>query len=410
MWRMLLFNIRKHWVMFSLLGVLVMILMFYLLVGLNVMFSLSQSLFFSSRESLVPDMIIVSAEKRSLDIFTLEGEQGFFPLPAGEKLLLFLDTNGLVEKAVPRIRKWAWVSSPRNEGYIVLTGVDPQREKAFFPERRLQRGVWWGSSQDLLLYYRHADFLAMEEKEEAGVGIMNTNGYIVYDTVRLAGLLDYGTMDVYAEFALYGFLPIETMRRLLGVDPEAMEEIWVRLHQPEKWKVLSQMIQKEFGSGYRIIPLKQASSLLSGVFQLIRVMMGSVMLVLLVLVYVCSSFLVRVFVNHRLKEVAIYHAMGIPQWRVVLLFGWEFLTVILFWGGIGYWSGYQVMKRLFSTPIEASLLPLQFLAGRNVLRFDFFPLSGWMAFFLFVCVIVSHLWLIGRFLHQLDPLDLLREV
>ncbi len=410
MLKLILHNILKHKFLFFLFGVLVVVFVFYLMVGLNVLAAVSRSLEISTSENMTGDLLIFPREKKRWDVMTLDGEREVIPLSRWKELVLFLESSQDVEAVSPRLRRWAWMNSDHSELPMILVGVDPEREKNLLVGRSLAQGRWIQEENEALVYYRHADLLYAKVGEILRVGVMTLDGYNNFDMLRLCGILDYEKMETYSDFALYCLVPLSFLSRLVGSEETLVTEVWVKLKDPGKRGRLIREIRRAFPGYYRFVKPVEAANLLAGVSSMTRLVILSVMGMLLVLVFVCSSFLIHFSLESRRYEIGVYHALGVPRWRMVLLFGGELLVAMVICGALGIWMGVSVLQSMAGTGIEATILPLQVIFGARFLRIAFFPEALWMTGVLLGVVLVGNVLFAFKKLLEFDPLLLLREL
>ena len=74
MFKLILHNVYKHKFLFILIGIMVILLTFYLLIGLNTVFSVSESLVRALSDNLTGDVIITSSGTKRMDIMNTQEE------------------------------------------------------------------------------------------------------------------------------------------------------------------------------------------------------------------------------------------------------------------------------------------------------------------------------------------------
>jgi ABC-type lipoprotein release transport system permease subunit len=410
MLKLIIYNVFKHKFLFILIGFMVVLLCFYLMVGLNTAFSVSESLTRAVAENMTGDVIIASGKTKYLDVITKDGEKKIIPLERWEELLSFLRSKDYIRNASPRLRVWGIVKSDLNEMPMIITGVDPASEGELLPNRFLQTGRWVQSSNEIAMYYRHSDFLSTTNGAILGIGVRTVDGYENFDTNRLVGIFDYKDLAFYTEFSFYGIVTLDYLNSLLMTHEKTVSEIFVSLKDKKYLGKMKYDIRSKFGSGYRYVLPQDSSNLVNGIYLLTQFSVWFVAVLLIVLVYLCSSFLVNISIETRRQEIGIYQALGVKKWRIALLFGGEFLFVLILFGIIGIGLGYLEVLNVSSNGIEATIIPLQLIFGRSILYIQsYFQTLLLLCGILLITFIGSVLNAIIK-LAQLDPVEVMREL
>ncbi len=189
--KLIIHNVFKHKFLFILIGLMVILLCFYLILGMNIVFSVSESLRKAVAENMTGDIIVTSSKVKRLDVITKDGEKKIIPLENWQELLTFLRSREYVVNASPRLRVWGLVKSDFNEIPMIITGVDPTSEKDLLPKRKMDNGNWLSTTNEINLYYRHSDYLNVNTGATLGVGVQTIDGYFNFDLAKLVGVFDY---------------------------------------------------------------------------------------------------------------------------------------------------------------------------------------------------------------------------
>jgi ABC-type lipoprotein release transport system permease subunit len=365
--KLILNNVFKHKLLYVLIGVIVMLLSFYVVIGLNSVFSISESLEKAIAENMTGDLIIASGKAGNIDIISRSGERELLPLGNWQDLLAFARSRDYVATAAPRLRVPALLRSESNTLPIVLTGVDPASERELLPRRKLDEGEWIGGGGQINLYYRHADTLSALVGDTLGVTVTTAAGYGRFDTLLLAGNIDYSDIDYYSEFAYHGFVSLDWLNGMLMTESPVVSEIHVRMGSGGGAARLEKEIRREFGAGFRFVLPRDSSKLVRGIYKLTRFIIFFVMAILFAMVYLCSSFIVNLSIESRSREIGIYQAIGVRRWTIGLLFSGEFLVVMATFALAGSLVAALVMGKLSAEGIAATIVPLHLVFGRSVL-------------------------------------------
>jgi ABC-type lipoprotein release transport system permease subunit len=365
--KLVLHNVLKHKLLYSLIGIVVALLSFYIVIGLNSVISISESLERALAENMTGDLIIASPKAGNIDIISRSGERELVPLEGWREALAFARGRDYVAAAAPRLRVPAMLRSEDNYLPVVLTGIDPGLEGELLPRRKMDEGEWISGGGQINLYYRHADYLSASVGDTLGVTVTTKTGYARFDTLRLVGNLDYADIDYYSEFAYHGFVTLDYLNGLLMNESPLVSEIHVRLGPGGSPARLERDMRRAFGTNFRFILPRDSSRLVRGIYRLTRFIIFFVMAILFAMAYLCSSFIVNLSVESRSREIGIYQAMGVRPWKIGLLFSGEFLVVMAAFAFVGGALAALVMRGLSAQGITATIVPLHLVFGRSIL-------------------------------------------
>ncbi len=283
-------------------------------------------------------------------------------------------------------------------------------EKELLPNRKMDNGYWLTTTNQINLYYRHSDYLNINTGAVVGIGVQTMDGYFNFDPAKLVGVFDYEDLAYYTEFALYAFVSLDYLNSLLMTKEPLVGEIFVRLHQNRNLNSLISDIKNRFGKIYRFILPQDSSNLVSGIYKLTYFTIYFIAFLLLLMVYLCSSFLVNLSIETRRQEIGIYMALGVKKWRIGLLFGGEFLLVMIFFGLLGTLLGLYVMQGISTNGIEATIIPLHLIFGRSILYIQNYPQTFIIiTFILLIAFIGNTLYAIQK-MSKLDPVEVMRDL
>lgn len=411
MLKLIFHNISKHILTNILIGILLLLLSFYMIIGLNVLFSISSSLKRATADNLTGDLIIAARSVKHLDILNKDGEKKIIPLPNWQKLYRFLQTNEWVAVASPRLRVWSMAWSSKNRLPLILTGVDPSSDPALLPARKMKWGKWETSSNQICMYYRHSDMMSMTTNNILDFTIALENGTTSSDHAVVTGVFDYKDMEIYTTLAMYGIVDLHYLNTLLlNTNSDIATELFVRMKDTSKISKLKKEIKSTFGNKYRFIQPQNSANLIKGIFTLTHFIIYAVAVILLLLVYLCSSFLINMVLESRRKEIGIYMAMGVRKWDIGKLFSGEFVVTAFVFGSIGIFLGSLVMNYLTSTGIEASIIPLLLVFGRKVLFIHYDWISILVVIVLLAITIISNTLSTVHKLNKIDPVDVMKDL
>lgn len=410
MFKLILFNVLKHKFLFLLIGIVVALFCFYLVLGMNTVFSVSDSLRGAVADNLTGHMIITSNKVKQFDMIAMKGEKQIVPLEQWEELLEFLRDKEYIDNASPRLRWRAEIHSDYNMGYFIMVGVDPESEPDLLPARGLDEGDWLETSQDMLMYYRHMDQLNANQGEELGVMIPTVDGYLNADMLTMKGVLEYDDMSFYMDLCRYAFLPLDHLNELITTKEKTAGEIMIRINDFSKIESMKKDIAEKFGDNYRYIEPQDSSPLINGIYTLSYFIVYFVAFLLLIMVYLCSSFIVSVSLEARRKEIGIYQALGVQKWRIGMLFGGEFLTVMLSFGLIGILVGLYFMMGLSKDGISATIIPLKLIFGRSILYIQNKPETVLVTIGFLLAAFLGNIINAIMKLSKLKPIEIMKDL
>jgi ABC-type lipoprotein release transport system permease subunit len=410
MLKLIFYNLFKHKMIFGLIGGLVLLATFYMVIGLNILFTVNDSLMRAVSSNVSGNLIIIPADVEHIDLIGMMGEKKIKPLKNLEALISLLKKNDHVKVVASRLRVRGIVRSEKNIFPVILIGVDPSAEPFLLPGRMLDRGRWLSGENEALLYYRHADRLSMELGEMLGINVQTLNGYMNFDTAKLVGELDYKDLDYYSEISPYTFISIDFLNRLILSDQPVVGEVVLRLDSKNNISSVIEAVKAKFGALYNFVTPVDSSYLVESITRLTRFLIFFVAVLLLLMVYLASNLLVNLSIETRRQEIGIYMALGVSAWRIALLFGGELLLIITLFSAVGTFIGNEVLALLLKEGIEASIVPLQIIFGSRVVFIESFAGTYISIIVLMLFVLVATIAVAVYKLFHCEPVELVREL
>jgi ABC-type lipoprotein release transport system permease subunit len=404
-------NINRYRLFSVLIGVLFAIFTFYLVIGLNASFSISASLRDAVADNMTGDIILAPIDARKIDILAKEGERELVLMNSWKTILTYCKQCKEVTAACPRLRVWGMCTSNFNNGPLILTGVDPLEEQKLLPHRFLDEGTFVDSDNQICLYYRHSDFLNANVGDSLGITIPTAaEGYDNFEVVTLKGILDYKDIGYYSEFAIHGIVGLHFLQNMLQLDSLSAGEIFIKLSDKRYSAGFKSDILEKFGKEIRVIEPQNSSVLVKGINTLTQVSICLVAFILLLMVLICSSFLVRVTIDARKKEIGIYQALGVSVVRIGSLIGGEIALVSGFATLLGVSGGLLFLRYFAKEGIEATIIPLQLIFGRERLLITNHPETFIAVAIVFVVTIVFNTVNALYRLSTFDPVEVMRDL
>jgi ABC-type lipoprotein release transport system permease subunit len=374
------------------------------------MISISDSLIKAVTNNITGDVIITSPEATFIDVLTKAGEKRIINLEEWEKLLAFTRDLEYVENASPRLRYQAILHSESNLSNFVIIGVDPESEKDLLPSRTVMEGNWFKDKYDMLLYSLDSDLLNVDLGAELLLTMYNINFEPNHEIVNLTGILDYKEMSFYMEMTNFCFISLELLNEVLMTDETYVGELFIRLKDSKDVVTLKKDIKETLGMEYKYVLPQDSAPFIQNIHILTYFTILSVSFLLLLIVYLCSSFIVSVTIESRRQEIGIYQAFGVPKWRIGILFSGEYFLVMALFGIIGFSLAYLIMSGLTENGIIATIFPLKLIFGREVLyilnRMESYAILTGLLLFAFLGNIILAI----RKLNKLNPVEVMREI
>ncbi|MDX1998296.1 MAG: FtsX-like permease family protein [Thermoanaerobaculia bacterium] len=271
---------------------------------------------------------------------------GFAPLPEPARLLELLAAQPGIAAVTPRVRAGA-LGSVRDETWgAFLLGVAAERELTVATGLHLASGrfVAPGAAEVVI-----GESLARDKKLALGDDIAflasTVDGSFGAVELEIVGLTDdRGIGRFYSSLA---YVPIEKVRHLLGLEPDAVHEIVATLETPDQLDTVTAALGPQLGTGMRLTTWRDSGRLFQNILRigdLFRLVMGLI-LALLAVVLVASTL--GLYVLEREGEIAVMRALGFGTRDVlgtivgegVLLAGLSSLAGLLVGGGVSLWLG-----------------------------------------------------------------------
>ena len=402
-------NIIKHKVLFILIGIMVTFFTFYLVIGMNTAFSVSSSLKNALAESISGDAILINAKEKRFDILFKEGEAAYVFFDNWQEVAEYIKTLPYVEVVSPRMRVTGFAQSEKNSIGMFFIGVDPEAEQRLLPARYMDNGQFIKNEREVTMYFGHADELSMKPGEELILQTGTIDGYTNTKRVKLTGTYDYNDIAIYGNISCFAFTTLEFLNSVLCTEKLMASEISVKFNAEGSIAGLKKDLDKKFGKTVRVISPVDSSPLVSGINSLVQFFTYFIVIILLALVYLCSSFLINLTIEMRRKEIGLYQAFGVHNIKISLAFGAEFLFIVLLFGLIGILLVGIVMNFLSTNGIEASIFPLKLIFGKPVLKIENYIISfAGTAGLLFFSVLINTVTIILK-LMKFNPVDIMRD-
>jgi ABC-type lipoprotein release transport system permease subunit len=360
-------NVLKHKILFLLIGAVITLFTFYLILSMDTVFSVTKSLSGAVASNLSGDAVVIPGGEKRYDLLFKQGEKEFVFLDDSQSVLKYCAGLPYVDTATPRLRVRGFIQSDKNTMGMFLVGVNPGEALKLLPGRYVDDGRWLENAKEAVLYFRHADRLSVRVNDYLGIMVPTVDHYSNYKEATVVGTVDYRDVEVYSEVAYFVFIDIGYLNELIGNTENKAGEICVRFGKNGSIGRFNNDLHKRFGNLYRVISPSESSPIISGISLMTMFTAYAVSIILLLLVYLCSSFIITLSIETRRKEIGIYQAMGVKKWRIGVLFGGEFCIVMAAFGITGVLAAAAFMSSIAGTGIEASIFPLKLIFGTQKL-------------------------------------------
>jgi putative ABC transport system permease protein len=248
-----------------------------------------------------------------------------------------------VEAWAPRVEVRGLASSPENSMGAVVYGVDPRRERrtSVWP-RRVTEGRFFEDSDEagVIIGYKMAEVLGVEEGDMVGVMVQNLNGELAAEAYELVGLLRMGNPEFDNGAVL---LPLGQAQRLLGYGA-GYNKIVVMAQSRNDVDAVRDALAAEVPAGVEVLPWYEVSPQAYQYYKMMANMMVFVLLLLIILASFGTTNTVLMSVRERINEFGVMAAIGLRPWQIFRLVAYEAavlsllgVTVGLAAGGLAAW-------------------------------------------------------------------------
>ena len=215
-----------------------------------------------------------------------------------------------------RIKSPALLLAGRQSSSIMLTGINPEEEKAVtFIARRIIRGSYLAEADMVLLGSPLADSLGVGVGDEVILMAQGMPGRPATRKFVIGGL--YQT-DLPSFDRSHAYLPLPAARRFLGAE-DAVTEIAVQA-DPEKASALAAGLQEKLGAGvYQVRSWQQTVPDLVQLIALNDATMRLLIVIVFVIVAMGISNTMTTVIFERFREFGIMHAIGAGPGGIVSL-------------------------------------------------------------------------------------------
>lgn len=235
-----------------------------------------------------------------------------------------------VERVVPRISGQTMLSTARASFGAYFIAYDPTLEDAqsFMYSEGLVEGEMLDSTtgRAIVLGTTLAKNLDLELGDKVVYRVMGKDGEMTAGLARLKGTVSTGAPSADAALCL---LPIDTVRKVLGYDPEESTHLALFLNDSRQSADVVERLAPDFGDHVSILAWDDVRPELSG-FIAMKVG-GAIFMELVILLLIAASIFNTLFVSvmERLREFGIMIAIGYSTAQIFILVMWESVFLAL---------------------------------------------------------------------------------
>ncbi|HYC12979.1 MAG TPA: lipoprotein-releasing ABC transporter permease subunit [Stellaceae bacterium] len=279
-----------------------------------------------------------------------------------------------VASAVPLVDSQAIVTAQNTSTGAVVRGMKPEdlRRLGLFGGNRLSAGTFDDFSGDsVAIGYRLASRLGVNVGGQLSL-ITPEGSATAFGTIpriksyRVAAIFNVGMLEYDNG---YVYMPLDAAQLYFRL-PDAVNEIEVRVGDPERAEALASAIARAAGPEFRAIPWQQLNSSFFSFVALQRNLYAIVVtLIILVAAFNIISGLIML-VREKARGIAILRTMGATRGMILRIFFLGGMTI----GAIGTLTG-LVLGLLFCHNIEAIHQWLERTTGQNLFPAEFFYLT-----------------------------------
>lgn len=281
----------------------------------------------------------------------------------------------------PRVRHGGLFISDRDKASSLIIGIDPA-SRNYHDALILVQGRMLGpdARREIVI----TESLAQKLKVEAGaeIGILSTtrDGYAIDAAVRVAGIVQYRMLSMFAFSAVY--TDIDTARELIGYSHGEVTDIVLYLKdkgrtQESYTKLLAELRQagvtvvgedaKPIASdGLRLSTYKSMGGFYIGVVSGFALVFYALIVLMLVIVSILISNLVFMMGIERYKEIGTLRAIGFSKSRTIRTFLSEIFLVTAFFGLLGVLAGTALNLYFAITGMPSPFPATDFIMGKRL--------------------------------------------
>ncbi|WP_242394981.1 ABC transporter permease [Anaeromyxobacter oryzisoli] len=284
-------------------------------------------------------------------------------------------------RALPYVKRAATPTTPvpmnlvahglRHENFT-LRGVDPDQAYLVREHLRMKEGSFFGASDEpeIILHYKTASTTHLRPGDAVTLSGKNLFGQVVVQQARFKGYF-VGEQDI-PNLAELGFVNMAAYRLVSGFAPHETLSLFVELRPGEGKAGAIQKLgewaaERGFDLEFWDYDRQPRSTLrvhaLMRVYDLLRLILQSMSVVVLTIVTFGIMSVVSVNLQDRRREIGTYYCLGSEKGFLIRLYTLELLMINLAAAVAGVLAGLAVRQVVQSLRIQTEESGLQFLFG-----------------------------------------------
>lgn len=268
------------------------------------------------------------------------------------------ETAGMqdVKALSPRIKAQAMASTAASGTGVMISGIDPEREKQVTNiHEMLTEGTYFNSdmrSKPIVVGKKLAKKLGAKVNSKIVITVQDTENVITYGAFRIAGIFETHN-SMFDESNV--FVKTEDLAELIGADPSHATGILVKLNSNKKTDEIAAMLSKDFPE------MKvQTWSELRPEFEFFNSWMQQMLYFFLVIILLGLAFgivnAMLMAVMERVKEIGMLMAVGMNKRRVFSMIMLETVFLSITGGVIGIIAAYGLVEYYAGKGIDLSVV------------------------------------------------------
>lgn len=281
----------------------------------------------------------------------------------------------------PRVRHGGLFISDKDKASSLIIGIDPAgrnyRDALILVQGRM---LTPGARHEIVITDALAKKLAVGAGAEIGVLSTTRDGYAVDAAVKVAGIVQYRMLSLFAFSAVY--TDIETARELIGYSRGEVTDIVLYLKDKGRTResyarllaafrqsgiaVVGEDARPIAADGLRLSTYKSMGGFYIGVVSGFALVFYVMIVLMLLIVSILIGNLVFMMGLERYKEIGTLRAIGFSKGRTIRIFLSEIFLVTAFFGLLGILAGTALSLYFAAVGMPSPSASMDFIMGKKL--------------------------------------------